>query len=230
MRQLLAILCGTGFFVSYAHALDISYYHIYEDVSKKNIDQIGIGHTFANNISLAWGIKALAKEQTNGQAGKAFSNDEVYERNYKIKYKYALTNQYDITPEFEYTDKNESNKYKAKITNAYKLNDTQKVFLKYRYETVKYEDPSKADKHVNLTELGFTQTIDRFKLTYAYGYYHADAPIYNNKESDYKHQFTLDYKLSKKLAPYIEIRNESLSSKLKQRQTVFETGLQYTFF
>ncbi|WP_269914702.1 oligogalacturonate-specific porin KdgM family protein [Acinetobacter sp. HY1485] len=230
MRHLLFCLLGATCLISNAHALDATYYHIYEDVSKKNIDQFGLGHTFKNNITIGWGVKAQANERADGKPGTAFSNDKIYERIYKIKYKYPVTTRYEIAPEFEIADKNESNKYKTKITNSFKFNDKQKIFLKYRYEIVKYDDTKKEDKHVHLTELGATQSVDRFKFTYAYGYYHADAPIYNNKDSDYKHQFTVDYKLTKKIAPYIEIRNESLSSKSKQRQTVFETGVQYTFF
>lgn len=212
------------------HALEASYAHTYEDVSKKNTDQFGLGHTFDSGIMLGVEIKALAREQENGQAGRAFSHDEIYAEKYKLKYIYNVTPRYELTPELELEHKDEANKYKAKLVNTYRITDTQKIYFKYRYELVKYKDEAKPDKHANLFEVAASQSWKRFKLSYLYGYYHADTAIYNKKDTDYKHEVNLSYRATKKWTPYIEIRNESLSSKSKQRQTIFETGIQYRFF
>lgn len=228
MRKL--FICLLTLLASQAYALDVSYSHVYEDYSKKHSDQFGLSHTFSNGITAVAEMKALPQKNQDGSAGNAFSHDEMSEKRYKLKYKYNLTPQIELTPEIEWDDKEDSEKYKARLATSFKFNNTQKIFAKYRYEVVKYTDKNKLGRRVSLIETGFTQTFNRFKITPAYGFYHATSAIYNNKNSDYKYQITVDYQANKKISPYIEIRNESFTSTLKQRQTVFETGVQYKFF
>jgi len=225
-------LCTIGLFICSpsVHALSLSYGHYYEDLSKKNVDVIGLEHTFKNRITLATEWKATPDNQDNGHPGTAFSHEKFYEKKFKAKYKYSFNNYYSAGPELEYANKTDGDKYKAKITNDFNLTNTDKVYVKMVGERMNY-DAKKPSKKILYAESGYTKKIDKTKITYEYTYYHGqDTKLFNNKNTDYRHKFNMEYKLSSKISPYIEVRNESLSSKSDRRQTIFETGLSYTFF
>lgn len=213
-----------------AHALSISYGHAYEDVTKKNIDILGLEHTFNNNITLGTEWKAVPDAKADGSAGNAFSHENFYEKKFKIKYKYDFNPYYALGPELEYVKKTDGNKYKIKAINDFTLTETDKIYIKLVNEKVDYTN-GKATKKMIYAESGYSKKIDKTKITYEYTYYHGeDSKLFNNKNMDYRHKFNVEYKLSSKLKPYIEIRNESINSKSDKRQTIFETGISYSFF
>lgn len=215
-----------------AHALDFGYSHTYEDFSKRNADQIGISHTFDNNIVIGVEARAVASTYSDGKAGKAFSHDEIREYHYKIKYRYKATPKLEIVPEFGWDHYYQSERYKTRVSLAYKINPQFRVYSKYRYDYFDFEQ-SRTGRNLGIygIELGVNQTWNKFGFTYGYDQYFADySNIYANRNTDFKVKFATEYRFTDKFAPYFEIRNESFRNTSTQRQTNVEVGFNYKFF
>lgn len=211
-----------------AFALDLKYAHEYEDLSNEHTDKIQLSHTFENGIGVAVKWKLQPKETADGSAGQAFSNDQLYEHVYKLNYHYDLNDHLELIPTVSWTTKTGgTTKFKPNITLNYSLPQDTKLSLKYRYEEVDYRDSG--SKYGSLVEGGISHKFDRVKVAYKFGYYTSNVNLYDQQKHDYIHKLTVGYKLTKKFAPYVELKNESYSSKSDRRTTSFTLGFNYKF-
>ena len=227
-RHLLLPVVSLGA-VQSLYAVDFGYSHTYEDYSKRNFDQFNLSHTFKNNITAAFEIRERSADDKNGNAGRAFSNLEIREYHYKLKYKYRYSDRLTISPDIGWDHLLQAERYKGRVAFAYKLPHQFQIYNKYRYDYFVNENRSNFDYYT--MEIGLNQSVGDWDLTYGYDQYYSKRNyMYDNKYADFKVKFAAEYKLTKRFKPYFEIRNESFKNYLSQRQTNFEVGFNYKLF
>ncbi|MFM2485656.1 oligogalacturonate-specific porin KdgM family protein [Celerinatantimonas yamalensis] len=214
--------------MSHAYATTLSYDHEYEDVSQAHTDELSISHQFDFGLGTSATLKFTPNDKPNGDSGSAFQDDRWDETKIGLNYPIALSHDWSIIPGVSLSRKHDEYKYKPYLKAKYKITPQLTLSARYRREMTHYT-LGKKTKLQNRYDAGASYKINAFKLSYTFTYYQANTIIFNHEKHDYEHKIDISYKLSKHWSPFVEFKNEAVSSKLSDRQTEYKVGIDYKF-
>lgn len=212
--------------LSHAYATTLSYDHEYEDVSGQHTDEFSISHKFDFGLKASATVKFEPHEKNNGDAGDIFNDDRWSETKVGLGYPLQINSKWTLIPGVSLARKHDEYKYKPYLKAKVGLSKNWGLSARYRYEITDYST-NKETKRNNRFDIGTSYKLNALKVGYAFIYYRANKNLFNNKKTDYEHKITAEYQLTKKWSPYIELKNESVSSKTDQRQTEYTIGFNY---
>ncbi len=218
MKYLISLLLFLCSAVHHACALELKYYHEIADVDKIHKESLGISHSFSGGFGA--GLEYKRSARSPGVA--AWSHDGHDELKYHLKQKFHLSSLLDVTPEMGWSRKTNSRKYKPQVKLSYHYSDRQKLSLMYRYEIKR--TTGKARKQTQIWQLMNGYKIARTTLNYGIKYKKSNQPLYRKHREDAEGKLQVSYRLTKSLAPFIELKNTSVSSSSAHRQTMLKVG------
>ncbi|CAG9295871.1 oligogalacturonate-specific porin KdgM family protein [Celerinatantimonas diazotrophica] len=211
---------------SHAYATTLSYDHEYEDVSGQHTDEFSIAHKFGFGLKASATVEFEPHEKSNGDAGDIFNDDRWSETKVGLGYPLQINSTWALIPGISLARKHDEYKYKPYLKAKVSLSKDWELSTRYRYEITHYTTDKKTKKN-NRFDIGTSYKINALTLGYTFTYYHANKDLFDNKKTDYENEVTAEYKLTKKWSPYIELKNEAVSSKTDQRQTEYKIGFKY---
>lgn len=222
-----SLLSGFLLFSTNAAALKLDYSHEYADRSKKQKDITAISHTFGNGIAIKAKYKFLPRKKPNGDAGNAFDNDKLDQREYEIKYGWKLAKRWKVVPKFKYVISDNKKKYKPQFMVEYKTAHKIKIGLGYQY----YQKNKKGASAVRSHDLkaALSRRFGPLKIAYKYTHYNSSEKIFNHHHRDFKHELKASYALTEHWSPYIGVKNVSVDDDTSARETKSYVGVSYTF-
>ncbi|CAG8998646.1 MAG: Oligogalacturonate-specific porin KdgM [Candidatus Celerinatantimonas neptuna] len=208
-----------------ASAAKISLDHKYEDVSRTHTDEFTLSNHFKFGLKASAELKFQPAEQSNGDSGHAFRDDRWHETKLSFSYPFKLDHQWAIEPGFSWSRKQDEYKYKPSLKIKYALTKQTQFAVRYRDELTDYK--TKSTKQVNRYDVSASHSFGALQVGYEYTYYQGNKNLYNHSRHDYQHEVSASYSLTKKWTPFVEVKNESVSSKSSKRQTEYEVGFSY---
>lgn len=210
----------------FAHALDLSYTHTYEDISKQHTEKLEASHRFDSGIGVGTKFKFSPKKKENGDEGDAFDNNKLKEKEFKLNYSANIAPGWALEPGMAWTIKKNEDKYKPSLKLKYRYSSNSKFSLKYSDEIS--DRRGKDTKRVNRIDAEYGQKFGAIEITNTLTYFLGNMDLYNKSRSDYEYELDLGYQITQHLLPYISFKNESVDDDTSQRQTEFGVGITYS--
>lgn len=223
----LVSVLGSMLLSANAHAVKLEYAHEYADRSKKQKDITAISHSFDSGLGIKAKYKFLPREKANGDAGTAFDNDKLDEREYELKYGIKMMPGWKLEPKMKYVIKDKEKKYKPELKVERTLVKGTKVGVGYEYYLK--EKKGKPHQHTHEFKAMMEQKLGAWELSYEYTHYTANQALYNHHHSDYEHDLELAYNINKHWSPSVEVKNVSVDADSSKRESEFYAGVTYAF-
>lgn len=226
LYHLLLPVCALSFT---AQATSLYAKHGFSDVSRTQVETVGIEQNFQNGVGISAELKYTPKESEDGRSGKAFRHLRNSKKELAADYKFSVLPAVYLDPTLTVSFSDDKTVWKPALGASWNYNNRISLLTHYRYEVTQYDDNKKPDKHTHRVYIGAKYKFSPFTLSYKYYRYFSDQTIFARRETDYKHSTELKVTLLKNWQYSLEINNESVSKRSDRRQTVWTNGIKYSF-
>ncbi|KAA8998930.1 hypothetical protein FJU30_14695 [Affinibrenneria salicis] len=225
-RYLLFLTCC--FIAFNTQAVSVAWEHEFADVSRAHTDKFSLEHRFSNGAGLSGELEYEPRENEDGSSGKGFRHLRNSKKELGIDYQFDISPYISLTPGLTTSWYDEKTSWKPAISADWHYNKNIVIASRYRYEITDY-DNNKPGKHTHRIDIGAKYKLDSAALSYKYTRYFSDRPIFDKKDTDYKHAAEIKLKLLPHWQYILEVSNESVAKNSPRRQTCYSTGFKYSF-
>ncbi|WPN99969.1 porin [Pseudomonas sp. MUP55] len=210
-------------------ALELDYQHQYSEVEREHKDKVMLTQALDNGLAFSFEAVMATAPDSDGGPGKAFSRLTKDELKAKVKYSHKLGAQWKLKPKFTYADGKDKKSYKPSLKVSYALTDKFSITPGYYHKLTRYDETGKADKHDDAVELGAKYKFGLLSVGVGRKQIYSNQIVFDGTRKNYSNKLLLEYKLTKRLTPYLEVADVYVDKDTDQRQARYRVGFSYEF-
>ena len=210
-------------------ALELDYQHQYSEVEREHKDKVMLTQALDNGLAFSFEAVMATAPDGDGQPGKAFSRLTKDELKAKVKYSHKLGAHWKVKPKFTYADGKDKKSYKPALKVSYAITDRFSITPGYYHKLTRYDAEGKADKHDNAVELGAKYKFGLLSVGVGRKQIYSNQIVFDGTRKNYSNKVLFEYKLTKRLTPYLEVADVYVDKNTDQRQARYRVGFSYEF-
>ena len=210
-------------------ALELDYQHQYSEVEREHKDKVMLTQALDNDLAFSFEAVMAMAPDGDGQPGKAFSRLTKDELKAKVKYSHKLGAHWKVKPKFTYADGKDKKSYKPALKVSYAITDRFSITPGYYHKLTRYDEEGKADKHDNAVELGAKYKFGLLSVGVGRKQIYSNQIVFDGTRKNYSNKVLFEYKLTKRLTPYLEVADVYVDKNTDQRQARYRVGFSYEF-